>query len=48
LATHRPRLIHFEHACCDVDEQLDFYRQLIALGYELATDGPDTTAWLKS
>ena len=48
LGQHRPRLIHFEHACANADDRILFYRELIDLGYELATDGPDTTAWLKS
>jgi FkbM family methyltransferase len=48
LAEHRPRLIHFEHAFVSGAERLAFYGELLALGYELATDGPDTTAWLKS
>lgn len=46
LGHHRPRIIHFEHACVSTSERLDFYSMLIALGYELSTDGPDTTAWL--
>lgn len=48
LAQHRPRIIHFEHACANEDDRFAFYRELTALGYELATDGPDTTAWLKT
>ncbi len=48
LAQHRPRIIHFEHVCVDEIDRLAFYRELIALGYEIATDGPDTTAWLKT
>ena len=46
LAEHRPRLIHFEHTHVSPEERLDFYRELIALGYELASDAGDTTAWL--
>lgn len=46
LAQHRPRVVHFEHACVGAEERMSFYRELLALGYELATDGPDTTAWL--
>lgn len=46
LARHRPRLVHFEHACHTVDDRLAFYRELVDLGYELATDAGDTTAWL--
>lgn len=48
LAQHRPRLVHFEHACASLDDRLAFYRELTDLGYEIATDGPDTTAWLKT
>jgi FkbM family methyltransferase len=48
LAQRRPCMIHFEHACVPANERLAFYRELIDLGYELATDEPDTTAWLKS
>jgi FkbM family methyltransferase len=48
LAQHRPRIIHFEHACVDNADRLAFYRELADLGYEIATDGPDTTAWLQS
>jgi len=46
LGAHRPRVIHFEHACVTADDRLTFYRELTDLGYEIATDGPDTTAWL--
>jgi FkbM family methyltransferase len=46
LALHRPRLILFEHACNTLDERLPLYRELIELGYELATDGGDTIACL--
>lgn len=48
LSDARPRLIHFEHACVDLSDRLAFYHELISLGYELATDGPDTTAWLRA
>lgn len=46
LAQHRPRLILFEHACNTLDERIAFYRELIGLGYELATHGGDTVACL--
>ena len=46
LGQHRPRVIHFEHACVEPADRLAFYSEMIALGYEIATDGPDTTAWL--
>lgn len=48
LAQHRPRVIHFEHVCANDDDRFALYRELAALGYEIATDGPDTTAWLKA
>lgn len=48
LGRHRPRVIHFEHACVETADRLAFYRELTGLGYEIATDGPDTTAWLKT
>lgn len=48
LARHRPRIVHFEHACNTTDERFGFYRELTALGYELATDVGDTTAWLQA
>ncbi len=46
LAERRPRIIHFEHACTPPADRLAFYGELLALGYEIATDGSDTTAWL--
>ena len=46
LGRHRPRIIHFEHACATPAERLEFCGKLLALGYELSTEGPDTTAWL--
>jgi FkbM family methyltransferase len=48
LTQYRPRVILFEHACNTLDERIAFYHELIDLGYELATDGPDTTAWRKT
>lgn len=45
LAVCRPSVIHFEHACVARAERLQFYGELLALGYEIATEGPDTTAW---
>ena len=47
LASNRPRVIHFEHACATPEDRHAFYRKLTDLGYEIATDGPDTTAWLQ-
>lgn len=46
LARRRPRIIHFEHLCATAEDRHAFYRELTDLGYELATGGPDTTAWL--
>ncbi len=46
LAQHRPRLILFEHACNTLDERVPFYRELLELGYDLATSGGDTVARL--
>jgi FkbM family methyltransferase len=46
LAVHRPRLILFEHAFASLDERLGFYRELLDLGYELATGEGDTVAYL--
>jgi len=46
LARHRPRLILFEHACNPLEERLDCYRELLQLGYELATAEGDTIACL--
>lgn len=46
LKEHRPRLLHFEHTHVSPEERLAFYQELIALGYELASDAGDTTAWL--
>lgn len=46
LATHRPRLILFEHACSPLAERIEFYRELLELGYDLATCGGDTVASL--
>jgi FkbM family methyltransferase len=46
LARRRPRMILFEHACNTLDERLACYRELLELGYELATSGGDTIACL--
>jgi FkbM family methyltransferase len=46
LSSRRPRIIHFEHACVHQSERLSFYQELFTLDYEIATDGPDTIAWL--
>ncbi|MBC8039394.1 MAG: FkbM family methyltransferase [Opitutaceae bacterium] len=47
LALRRPRIVHFEHACVEQSERLAFYQELLEIGYELATDGPDSIAWLR-
>ncbi|MDI1247260.1 MAG: FkbM family methyltransferase [Lacunisphaera sp.] len=46
LAAHRPRLILFEHACNTLPERMEFYRELLELGYDLATCEGDTVASL--
>jgi FkbM family methyltransferase len=46
LARRRPRVIHFEHACVNGAERLAFYGHLLEHGYEIATSGPDTIAYL--
>jgi FkbM family methyltransferase len=47
LPAHRPRIVHFEHVCVEPSERFAFYRELMEAGYELATDGPDSIAWLR-
>jgi FkbM family methyltransferase len=42
----KPVLIQFEHANIDRATVISFYADLIGLGYEIATAGPDTVAWL--
>lgn len=46
LSLRRPRLIHFEHACSEFDVRMDFYRELLLLGYEISTQEGDTIAYL--
>ena len=46
LARWHPRVIQFEHSFAATPERMLFYGELIALGYEVASDGPDTIAWL--
>jgi FkbM family methyltransferase len=46
LEKHRPRVVHFEHALTSVPDRLKFYGRLIEMGYQIATDENDTTAWL--
>lgn len=43
----RPRVIQFEHSFATIPERLAFYAELIGFGYEIASDGPDTVAWIK-
>ena len=44
LAVHRPNVIVFEHACNSLADRIAFYRELLELGYEIATGGGDTIA----
>jgi FkbM family methyltransferase len=46
LAQHRPRIVHFEHACVQFEERMIFYSEILRLGYEVASEAGDTTAWL--
>lgn len=46
LKQYRPRVVHFEHALINLQERSAFYSELLELGYKLATDENDTTAWL--
>lgn len=48
LASRRPTVVHFEHQHFSHAEQLQFYVELLDLGYEIATDENDTTAWLRA
>jgi FkbM family methyltransferase len=45
FARHAPRVLHFEHACISAADRLRLYGRLIDLGYEIASFGPDTTAY---
>jgi FkbM family methyltransferase len=45
LRAHLPTLIHFEHMHIPAEERLAFYGELLELGYQIATDEIDTTAW---
>jgi FkbM family methyltransferase len=47
LGRLRPKVIHFEHGCATLSDRLAFDGELIGLGYEIASDGADTIAWLK-
>jgi FkbM family methyltransferase len=46
LKQHRPKIILFEHACNSISERMGFYRELIELGYDIATHEGDTVASL--
>jgi hypothetical protein len=48
LAVHRPSIVHFEHQHFSQAERLQVYGELMDLGYEIATDENDTTAWLRA
>ncbi|OAI42556.1 hypothetical protein AYO41_04065 [Verrucomicrobia bacterium SCGC AG-212-E04] len=45
LAQLSPRVIHFEHACASSMDRLAIYADLLAMGYEISTDGGDTIAY---
>jgi FkbM family methyltransferase len=45
LAELAPRVIQFEHGCSSKTERLAIYGDLLAMGFELATDGSDTIAF---
>jgi FkbM family methyltransferase len=47
LARWRPRVIQFENPGANPQERLSFYGELLGLGYEVASDGQDTVAWLR-
>jgi len=47
LAARRPTIVHFEHQHFSQAERLQAYGELMDLGYEIATDENDTTAWLR-
>lgn len=42
----RPAVIQFEHACVDADTRLRCYGELLDEGYEIATWGGDTVAYV--
>jgi hypothetical protein len=48
LGTHQPAIVHFEHQHFSQAERLQAYGELMDLGYEIATDENDTTAWLRA
>lgn len=48
LERWRPRVIQFENPSFSPAERLAFYGELLNLGYEIASDGQDSIAWLKT
>ena len=47
LAARRPTIVHFEHQHFTNEERHKVYDELMDLGYDIATDENDTTAWLR-
>ncbi len=47
LASRHPTIVHFEHQHFSAAERRQVYEELMAIGYEIATDENDTTAWLR-
>lgn len=43
---HRPRIVHFEHACGPEKDYFELLSKLRALGYESVADACDTTLYL--
>lgn len=43
-----PSVVHFEHACAQSDDYYSFIRKIRGYGYEIVTEGGDTTAFLPS
>lgn len=48
LKLHRPTIILFEHACHTDEDRYAFYRELDALGYDIASTAGDTIATLRA
>ena len=48
LASRRPTIVHFEHQHFSTAERRNIYDELMDLGYDIATDENDTTAWLRA
>ena len=47
-STCRPAVVHFEHACVSPAEHQAMLGDLRGRGYEIVTDGGDTTAYISS